>query len=102
MEKLINFGLWMSGSGPKLWAKVDGAKTYIAVAAKALTALAGLLGELQPQLDAHNLGALATFCKALSTDSNWKMLTDALLALGIGHKLTKIASAPESNGQSNS
>lgn len=96
MGRLINLGLWISGAGPKLWAKIDGAKTYTAIALKVFTALAGLLGELQPQLEAHNLGAIAVFCKGLSTDPNWKMLTDALLALGIGHKIEKAAadSAP--------
>lgn len=93
MKKLINAALWLSGSGPKLWDKVDGAKTYLAVAAKVFTALAGFLAELQPQLDAHNLGALVMFCKAISTDPNWKMMTDALLALGLGHKAQKIANA---------
>jgi len=95
MQKLINLGLWMSGRGPLLWGKVDGAKTYIAVALKLLTGLAGLLGELQPMLEAHNLGAVAVFCKGLAADPNWKMITDAFLALGIGHKIEKGVSVPQ-------
>ena len=91
MQKVINLALWLSGAGPKLWEKVDGCKTYLAVALKVLTGLAGLIGELQPALESHNLGAVAVFCKGLSTDPNWKALTDALLALGIGHKLDKKA-----------
>jgi len=95
MQKLINLGLWLSGRGPWLWNLVDGYKTYIAVAAKVLTALAGLLGELQPQLEAHNLGGVAAFCKGLGADPYWNMLDNALLALGIGHKIDKAgASAP--------
>lgn len=95
-EKLINAALWMSGRGPWLWNLVDGYKTYSAVAVKVLTALAGLIGEAQPLLDAHNLGGLAVFCQHLSTDQNWKMITDAWLALGLGHKIDKAggSSAP--------
>lgn len=89
MQRLINIGLMLSGAGPKLWNMVDGVKTYTAVALKVLTALAGLLGELQPQLEAHNLGAIAGLAKGLANDPYWHMLTDSLLALGFGHKLEK-------------
>lgn len=92
MNWLINTAVKLSGLG-WVWDKVDGAKTYIAVTLKVLTALAGLLTTLQPMLDAHNLGALVSFCKAISSDPNWKMLTDALLVLGIGHKIDKVADA---------
>ena len=94
MEKLINMAAWVSGIGPKLWEKADGAKTYIAVTLKILTGLAGLLGELQPILEAHNLGGVATFCKGLSANHNWNTITDALLALGIGHSIKKAVPAP--------
>lgn len=76
------------------WDKMDGAKTYTAVAGKMLLALSGLIGQAQPLLAAHNMGGLATLCQNAAFNPHLHNFLEALLALGIGHKLAKLAPAP--------
>lgn len=80
------------------WNKMDGAKTYTAVAGKMLLALSGLIGQAQPLLAAHNMGGLATLLQNAAFNPHLHNFLEALLALGFGHKITKLAAAFAASG----
>jgi hypothetical protein len=75
------------------WNVMDGAKTYTAVAGKMLLAVAGLIGQAQPLLAAHNMGGLAALCQSVAFNPHLHNFLEALLALGIGHKIAKLSPA---------
>jgi hypothetical protein len=76
------------------WDKMNGAKTYTAVAGKMLLALSGLIGQAQPLLAAHNMGGLAALLQNAAFNPHLHNFLEALLALGIGHKIAKLVPAP--------
>lgn len=95
MNTLINLVLKFSGLG-KLWDVLDGYKTYLSAAIAILTGLLGVLQELAPLLSAHDASGLLTLAKGLPHDQSWMILVAGLGTLGIGHKLSKAASADDS------
>ena len=88
MGKLINLALKLTGIG-KVWAALDGYKTYGSAAIGILTGLLGILLDIKPMLLAHDTGALYTYACALPSTRHWEILTLAVMGLGIGHKLDK-------------
>ncbi len=92
MNWIINIVAKYSGFG-WIWAKLDGAKTYIAATAGLLTGLGGLLDEFMKVEAQHNFGAILGFIKGLPLDQNWILILASLGAIGIGHKLAKSATS---------
>lgn len=95
MNKLINLAVKLSGLG-WIWQKIDGYKTAGSVTLAVLTALLGLGNDLAPILAAHDAGALLAFIKTLPGNPSWKLIIEAGLALGLGHKVIK--AIPSSSG----
>lgn len=92
MNRLIGFFANLAGAG-KVWAFLDGKKTYAVAALGILTALAGLGTEAAPILAAHDTAGLLTFLQHVPADPMWKLLLFSLGGLGIGHKLDKLTAA---------
>lgn len=89
MQKLIDLAAWASGVGPKLWAAIDGSKTYIAAGTSILTGALGLLQEAAPILASHDTGALYAFVKALPHDQSWMMIVGAAGLGAMRHAIAK-------------
>lgn len=86
---MINLGLRLSGYSGVLWGKIDGAKTYIVGLAAVLTGLLGMLQNIQPVIEQHDLAALIAFLKALPHDQSWLTVMGGLGTMGLRHGITK-------------
>lgn len=75
----------------KVWAFMDGKKTYAAAGLGILTSLAGLGVEFAPLLAAHNTAGIITLIQGLPSDTSWLSLVAALGLLGLGHANQKAA-----------
>lgn len=80
----------------KVWAALDGKKTYLAAGLGILTSLAGLGVQVAPILGAHNTAGLLGWLQQLPSDPSWLSLMAAFGLLGLGHKAEKAAAAAES------
>lgn len=92
MNKIIG---WLADRGgfTKVWAALDGKKTYAAAALGIVTSLAGLGAQFAPVLAAHNTAGLLTLLQALPSDPSWLSLVASFGLLGLGHKAEKAANA---------
>ena len=99
MNNLIALAVKLSGFG-WVWQKIDGYKTILGVAGQALIPLANALLSLASLLNgfAHvdSLSAALTWAQHLKADpsftsltSNWQTFSQALIGLGIAHKVDK-------------
>ena len=88
MNSVINFVLKWTGMG-KVWAAVDGYKTYGSATLGILTGLLGLVTGLAPILAAHDTAGLWHFIQGLPANPAWLLLGASVGGLGIGHKLNK-------------
>lgn len=73
----------------KVWAALDGKKTYAAAGLGIVTSLAGLGVEVAPILASHNTAALIGFVQHLPGDPSWLSLLASFGLLGLGHKADK-------------
>lgn len=94
MNSILNLILKFSGMG-KLWAVLDGKKTYGAAAIGILTGLLGIATGLAPLLAAHDSIGVWHFIQALPANPSWLLLVASVGTLGIGHRLTKASSELE-------
>lgn len=79
----------------KIWALLDGKKTYAAAGLGILTSLAGLGVEVAPLLAAHNTAGLISLIQALPHDPSWLSLMASVGLLGLGHKADKAAAVAD-------
>lgn len=75
----------------KVWAFMDGKKTYAAAALGMLTSLVGLGAEVGPILAAHDTMGIWGFIQRLPTDPSWLSLMASFGLLGLGHGVKKAA-----------
>ena len=95
MNKVLALVLKFGGFN-KVWALLDGKKTYAAAALGILTSLAGLGVQIAPILAAHDTAALLTFVQGLPSDPSWLSLVASFGLLGLGHKAVKVEAAAAS------
>ena len=93
MNIVINLIAKLTGFN-KIWALLDGKKTYAAAGLGILTSLAGLGVEIAPILAAHNTAGVLAFLQGLPHDPSWLSLVASFGLLGLGHKTQKIADTP--------
>lgn len=91
MNKILNLVLKFSGMG-KVWALLDGKKTYGSAAIGILTALLGIATSLAPILAAHDTMGLWAFIQGLPSNPSWLLLIASVGGLGLGHKISKASS----------
>jgi len=89
---IISFVMKYAGID-KIWAMLDGKKTYAAAGLGILTSLAGLGVEVAPLLAAHNTAGLITLVQGFPHDPSWLSLVASIGLLGIGHSQAKAADA---------
>ena len=93
MNWLMNMALKFSGAGA-IWAKVDGAKTYIVGGISVLSGLVGLLQELVVLIDGKDFAAVWRWAQHLPQDQAWLMFVAGLGAIGLRHAQAKAIPDP--------
>lgn len=78
----------------KVWAFLDGKKTYLSAAAGILTSLLGLANQLAPIATDHNTAAFLNWLQLLPTNTSWLSLVAACGLLGLGHANAKASQTP--------
>ena len=87
-DKIINFFARIAGVG-KIWALLNGKKSYVAGTAGVLTGAAGLLLEITALIEKQDIAAVIEFGKNLPADQNWLTLLAGLATLGLRHAIEK-------------
>jgi hypothetical protein len=92
MSFIVNMLAKISGAS-KVWAVLDGKKSYLAGAIGILSGVVGLLENVLAIVNAQDVSMLWDFLKALPTDQNILAIAAGLAAVGLRHAQEKNAPA---------